>query len=368
MRALERIWWRRDEPAWMEALLWPLSALSLLFRAGAALHAQVAVPQRVRAKIISIGTLAVGGAGKSPVAMLLCERLRARGHRPALLSRGYGRSSREPVSLVCAGNGPLLDARTAGDEPLLIARRCPWLTVLVGPDRVALAEHAERLGADVLVLDDGLQHHALARDLDVIVIDAACLLGNHRRLPRGPLREGTEAFARVGGRGLLWLSNARDVEESGAMQALLSAARSAGMRGPIRSATVARDLIEAGAEMPHDRGASLRGSSVFLLAGIARPERFAETVRALGAEIRGSRFFADHHLFTAAELAGVRKSALDAGATRIVTTEKDAARIAAQEMLGTPTISPLPIDLEILAGEETLTAALDALFREAAAS
>jgi tetraacyldisaccharide 4'-kinase len=150
------------------------------------------------------------------------------------------------------------------------------------------------------------------------------------------------------------------------MQALLSAAKSAGMRGPIRSTAVAREIIEASAGAPHNRVASLRGAPVFLLAGIARPERFAETVRALGAEIRGSRDFADHHRVTAAELVSVRKSALGAGATRILTTEKDAARIAAAEMLGTPTISPLPIELEILAGEETLTAALDALFRETA--
>ncbi len=366
MRALERIWWRRDEPVWAEALLWPLSLLSLFFRAGAAMHAKLASPQRARAKVISVGNLAVGGAGKSPVAMLLCEQLRARGHRPAFLSRGYGRRNGAPLSVVCEGSGPLLDARAAGDEPLLVARRCPWLTVLVGADRALLAQEAQRRGADVLVLDDGLQHHALARDLDVIVIDAKALLGNDRRLPRGPLREGAEAFARVGSRGLLWLSNARDVEENESMRTLLDAARQAGLRGPVRSATIAQGPADSSMPSPLDGSASLRGVPVYLLAGIARPERFAETVRALGAEIRGSRFFADHHPFTATQLANVRKAALGAGATRIVTTEKDAARIPATEMIGTPTISALPIELEILSGEELLTAALDTLLEKSA--
>jgi len=349
MRALERLWWRHDEPAWAEAWLWPLSLGSMLFRVGAALRARAGQPARAPVPVISVGNLAVGGAGKTPVAMLVCERLHARGLKPALLSRGYGRTSRDAFTLVCAGAGPLCDVDAAGDEPLLFARRCPWLLVLAGADRAQLAREARARGADVLVLDDGLQQRALASDLELIVVDAQSLLGNGRRLPRGPLREGTEAFARVGARGLLWLSNARQPERGSELQRLLDAARSAGVRGPVESAAAPI------------AGEPLRGSAVFLLAGIARPERFEESVRALGAEIRGRAFFADHHRFSEEELARVRKSALGAGAGLIVTTEKDAARLSAPEKSGTPSIVPLAIELEILRGSPLLDGALDAL-------
>jgi len=355
MQALERFWWRREEPAGTWAWAWPLSLASLAFRAGAAWRARSIAPVRAKAKVISVGNIAVGGAGKTPVAMRLCELLRERGHNPALLSRGYGRTSREAVTRVCEGTGPLVDASIAGDEPLLIARRCPWLLVLVGADRVRLARAAEERGADVLVLDDGLQHRALARDLDVIVLDAKNPLGNGQRLPRGPLREGPEVFARVGSRGLLWLTNANG-EHAPELPALLEMARAAGVRGPIESESVARPVCE------------MVGVPTFLLAGIARPQRFEETVRVLGADVRGRAFFADHHRFTAAELAGVRASARGAGARLIATTEKDAARLPQEALRGEPAIVPLPIDLLISRGQdaldESLAAALGAEMRD----
>lgn len=367
MRALEKFWWRRDEPAWTEAWAFPLSLLSLGFHAGATLRARVITPQRARVPVISIGNLAVGGAGKTPVAMLLCEMLHARGHRPALLSRGHGRRSRAPVLQVSAGQGPLpgVGAREAGDEPLLIARRCPFLTVLVGPERAALARAAEERGCDVLVLDDGLQQRALASDLELVVLDAQNPLGNRRRLPRGPLREGAEAFERVGARGLVWLANARDSsQDADELQPLLASARRAGLRGPVRSAAIPR--------LPP--GVAVQGLPTYLLAGIARPERFEASLRSLGADLRGRAFFPDHHRFSDRELARVRAAARAAGAVQIATTEKDAARLSDKlahlsdkslHLSDKPgeelPIVPIPIDLQLLEGRAALESALDAL-------
>jgi tetraacyldisaccharide 4'-kinase len=347
-RVLESIWWRREEPWTTRAALAPLSLLSFGYSAGAALARAAARPLRAGAPVVSVGNLCAGGAGKTPVALYLCERLLARGLRPALLSRGYGGRAREGT-VVCDGKGPLVHAREAGDEPVLIALRCPRLLVLKGRQRALLAAEAVRRGADVLVLDDGLQHHALARDLDVIVVDATNPLGNGHLLPRGPLRERPAALRRVGPRGLLWLSNARDRGPEPELDGLLAEALGFGLRGPVESA------LEA-------RAPGLRGAAVFLLAGIARPERFAGHARALGARVVGQAFFADHHPFGPADLASVRARAAAAGAERIVTTEKDLVRIHGSLEPGTlegMPIEALPVDLRVLRGGDALEAALD---------
>ncbi|HEY6912464.1 MAG TPA: tetraacyldisaccharide 4'-kinase, partial [Myxococcales bacterium] len=270
-----RFWWEREPPAW-SLLLAPAEAA---WRAGAALHRLASRPVKARVPVISVGNLTVGGAGKTPIALELASRLSRRGRRPAVLSRGYGRRSRAAVMVRA-------DARAleVGDEPLLMARR--GLTVWVGPRRAALAARAVEEGADVLLLDDGLQHHALARDLDVIAADASNLFGNGALLPRGPLREPPSALSRVRN-GLLWLTRCD----------LPLDPRAATLR--------AFPLVESA----YQARADLRGRRVFLFAGIARPDSFVETVRGLGAQIAGTRWFRDHHPFSARELAELRAQA-----------------------------------------------------------
>jgi tetraacyldisaccharide 4'-kinase len=342
-RAVEALWWRRDEPRLARAVLSPLSLLALGYRAFAVLARARARPVRAQVPVISVGNLCAGGAGKTPVALALCERLLARGLRPALLSRGHGGDG-GGVRIVSEGQGALLPASVAGDEPVLLAERCPGLLVLSGRRRAALADEAVRRGAQVLVLDDGLQHHGLARDLDIVVVDAQNPLGNGAFLPRGPLREGTGAFARLGSRGLLWLTGAADLSPDAEREALVAQARAAGMRGPVESTV-------------EPRAAFLRGEKVFLLAGIARPERFARTVRSLGLDVRGQAFFADHHRFSPRELRRVQARAAALGAARLLTTEKDLARLNPAQRGG---LTALPVDLRILRGEDALDAALDA--------
>jgi tetraacyldisaccharide 4'-kinase len=309
-------WWRRSPPAW-SILLAPASAA---WRAGTALHRAAARPVKAPVPVISVGNLTVGGAGKTPVTLELAARLSRRGRTPAVLSRGYGRRSR--AELRVQPDSPLEDA---GDEPLLMARR--GLRVFVGPRRAALAASAVAEGADVLLLDDGLQHHGLARDLDVIVLDASNAFGNGSLLPRGPLRELPSALERVQ-RGILWLTRCdlpRDPRVDG-----------------LRRFPVVESAFQARVE--------LRGRRVFLFAGIARPDSFAETVRGLGAEVVGARWFRDHHAFTPAELSALRSQAKGA---LLVTTEKDLARIERPEG-----IVAVPVELRILSGEDALERAL----------
>ncbi len=314
-----RWWWDRAPPAWSA----PLELASLAWRAGSGLHRAFTRPARAGVPVISVGNLTVGGAGKTPVALEIAQRLLARGRRPAVLSRGYGRRGRAPLLV-----SPDASALDVGDEPLLLARR--GLTVFVGPRRALLASIAVQRGADVLVLDDGLQHHGLARDLDVVVFDASNPFGNGRLLPRGPLREPLEALRRVG-RGLLWLTRC-DLP-----------------RDPRAAQLPPWPAVES----EYRAQAELRGKRAFLFAGIAQPASFESTVRALGAEIAGTRWFPDHHRYGAADLSALRRAA---GGARLVTTEKDLVRIDRPEG-----IAAVPIEVRILRGEESLEAALGAI-------
>ena len=330
-------WWRRDEPAWAEVALWPLSLASLAYRGGAALSRGSIRPVRAGAPVISVGNLVVGGAGKTPVALELAERLLRRGKQPALLSRGYGRRARHPLEVL-----ERTPCDLAGDEPLLLKRRCPRLRVLVGPRRALLASQAVARGADVLLLDDGLQHHELERDLDVVVMDASNPVGNGRLLPRGPLREPLDSLGRVR-RGLLWLTRC-DLPRAAELPRLP-------LSGPVESAFVARDA------QPLD------GKAAFLFAGLARPPSFDALVRARGAKVLGSRWFGDHHAYSSRDLQQLRRAAELAGAEVLVTTEKDAVRLRPSDLTGPPPVVSVPVDLRILAGEGALEAALDEVLR-----
>jgi len=314
-------WWRAEPPLW-SAALWPLE---WAYRAGAALHRISARPARARVPVISVGNLTVGGAGKTPVTRALAMRLIARGRKPAVLTRGYGRRSRAPI----LGVTPSSRVEDVGDEPMLLAKSMP---VFVGAKRARLADIAvEAGGADVLLLDDGLQHHALARDLDIVVADASNPFGNGALLPRGPLREPLAALRRVK-RGLIWLTRC-DLP-----------------RHP-RTA----ELLEMGfplVESAYEARADLRGKRVFLFAAIARPESFEAIVRALGAEIAGTRWFRDHHFFSADEIAALRRKG-----ELLVTTEKDFVRLR-----DTAGIIPVPVELRISTGEECLEKALEQVF------
>ena len=357
--ALARIWWRPD-PGWpVRSLLAPLAVAEGLFRAGVALRGALydrgLVPTaRAAAPVISVGNLSVGGAGKTPVVLAVAERLLGAGRRPAVLSRGYG-ASEVRARVVSDGRRLLLGAREGGDEPVLLARRLPALRVLCGPDRAALASVAvDRLGANVLVLDDGFQHRRLRRDLDVVVLDASNPWGNGHCLPRGPNREPAAALRRAG---LLWLTHV-DRGGPGALEDLRSLARAHTGRDPVESRHAPRDILDASLEQSFGL-ASLAGRRVALLTGVARPESVRRTVEALGAEVALSRDFADHHPFTPEEVDEALAAAAQAGAELVVTTEKDAVRLP-PDRARDERLRALRIDAEVVGGAAALEGALGA--------
>ena len=285
------------------------------------------------APVISVGNLRAGGSGKSPLATHLARRLAVMGRRPALLLRGYRGRLEHRGGIVSRGNGPLAGFEDAGDEAVAAARRLANVIVRVGADRVASARAAVDDGADAIVLDDGFQHRRIHRDLELLLVAPEDLDPATDRLPAGPLREPAESADRAD----LLVGLQRDWSgRDDAPDVLVE--------------HVASSLLDrAWGEVSIDEH---RGVRVHLLAGIARPERFAETAGSAGFEICGTSLFRDHHRYDDRDLQRVEQGARDQGAELILTTEKDLARLERFE-----TSLPLPalrIAVRIVRGERLL--------------
>jgi tetraacyldisaccharide 4'-kinase len=249
--------------------------------------------------VISVGNIAFGGRGKTPTVAFLARLLIEMGERPAVVSRGYGRRRVEDgVVVVSDGRRLLADLDRAGDEPLMLARELPGVPVLVCEQRAiagALARHA--FGATALVLDDGFQHRQMARDVDIVLVSPADLTG--RRVPFGRLRESASALARADA--IVMSSEAK------------------------LSSNFAAELFSI---VRHPSPLPLpRGSRVFVLAGIAGPERFMNAAVEAGCIVAGSWAPGDHHRYTAADVARIGREVDAAGAAGVLTTSKDAVRL-----------------------------------------
>lgn len=312
----EPAFWYRP-PSLMSRLLAPLGAL----------YGAVAVRRMRRAgaaaglPVICVGNYHLGGAGKTPTVLALVQLLRETGERPVVVSRGYGGTVSGPVAVDPAQH----TAADVGDEPLMMASHVP---VIVARDRAAGAALARARGASVVLLDDGFQNPALAKDMALIVIDAARGIGNGCVFPAGPLRAPlppqvarTDALIVIG-------------EGHGADGAAAAVAT--------RGAPVLRARV-----IPDDAAlARLRGRRVLAFAGIGDPQRFFGTLRTGGAEVAQTRVFADHHRFSPDEIERLMADA-EARSLMLVTTEKDMARIRSDARLArhVATIATLPVRL-----------------------
>ena len=241
--------------------------------------------QRLPVPVIVVGNIVAGGAGKTPLTIALVEALRARGFKPGVVSRGYGGTAQHPM---------LLDARPdpvmVGDEPALIRMRT-GVPVAIGADRPAAAALLPGEGVDLIIADDGLQHYALARDIEVCVVDGARGLGNRRLLPAGPLREPPERLDEVG---FVIVNGGSAASVPGMCGSDLRAASAIVMR---LQGDVARNLADASLQPLAD----FSGSRVHAVAGIGHPPRFFDALRGFGIEVV-EHAFPDHHRYTAVDL------------------------------------------------------------------
>jgi tetraacyldisaccharide 4'-kinase len=255
---------------------------------------------RLHHPVISVGNLTVGGTGKTPLVILLAERLRDEGWRPVVLSRGYKRKSAGTV-VVSKGAGPAVAWEFAGDEPFLIAKRALGVPVVVGADRYAAGLLAEEQGlGNLFILDDGFQHRRLFRNVDLVTIDPAEWSAGERLFPYGRWREPKEAIERA---------QAAIVQESQTLPNLTV---------PTFVARTLLDGIYRGSEPIPTQ--TLKNHSVTAFAGIAKPERFFHALESLGLTLSHRIRFRDHHHYNARDLESLP------GEVHI-TTEKDAVRL-----------------------------------------
>ncbi len=309
--------WKIDESAPRKAALSPLLLLEGVYRLGAVMHRKLYAwglwkSVRLDPGVISVGNLSVGGSGKSPVVGWLAAQLHARGRKVAVLSRGVGGRLGARVNVVSDGEHVLLSPADVGDEPVMLAGRLRGVPVLAGRNRIALGlRAASALGAEVLILDDGFQHHRLKRDIELVCIDANLGLGNAHVLPRGPLREPPGALSLADA--ILWTRVSEDQE--------LPSVPSLPARAPQFRVAIEPSHIRWVASGDRESTDQLQGKSVGMLAAIARPDRLAASLERLGARVLERCVFPDHHRYRRSDLAGLSETLL------WVTTEKDAVKI-----------------------------------------
>ena len=274
--------------------------------------------------VISVGNMTVGGAGKTPCVAFLARFLRDEGYEVAILSRGYKRESKGLVE-VSDGKEILCGPAESGDEPFLLANLCPGARVVVDRDRYAAGKWLEaRAPVSVFILDDGYQHIRLARDLNLLLIDASEPLDRAKMLPFGRLREPITAMRRADA--VIVTRSDRPFDRRALEHAVRRFARD---NTPVFYAhhkmTELIRLAGAGAVRPAD----FVPKRVAAVSGVARPDRFIADLEGLGMEVALRRDFDDHHRYTREELSEIVERSREALAEAIITTEKDAANLPA---------------------------------------
>lgn len=290
--------------------------------------------------VISIGNIVAGGTGKTPVTLMVAQEF-IDDVLIAILSRGY-RSPAETKAVptfLSEGEGILCSAHECGDEPFLLASRLPKSLVIVGRDRTAGAQMAFQAGAQLILLDDGMQHRRLARDLEILVVHAKDPFGQGYFLPRGLLREGPKSLSRAN---LIILNHTLNQEHFEALEKRLRPYTSAPVVGTQMEVDTFRNL--SGKVVP-----SIKNKQVGIFCGIAHPEQFKETVKKQGAEIVASKFFSDHYPFDRDELASFAKLCKEKGAEMLVCTEKDYVKLVDPGKLAIPLVH-VRMRLRIVAG------------------
>lgn len=351
---------------WPSMLRLVLRALSWVYRFGVKLRLRLyrkgwLEQSNLGTMAVSIGNITVGGTGKTPVVERFARELAAKGRKVAILSRGYksedlkkpqvwrnpetGLEVVDPPKIVSDGKKVLLRARYAGDEPYMLARNLPGVAVVVDRDRVRGGRFAvKELGADTLLLDDGLQYLHLDHSLDVVLVDQNAPFGNGYILPRGTLREPPPNLCRAD---YIFLTKC----DGDPPEKLIRKIRRYNKTAEILQCTHGPKHLQGvfnDERLPLD---ALDGKFIGAISGIAQPKSFDRLLKKLGGQVLFHTTFADHHAFTTKEIEPFMDRCVSRGVDMIVTTEKDAVRFPRPEKMDVP-IYFLRIEVKILEGEQ----------------
>jgi tetraacyldisaccharide 4'-kinase len=277
-------------------------------------------PERLDARVISVGNLTVGGTGKTPLVAHVAEIISKSDVPVAIVSRGYGRRSRESLVVASDHERVLADAAHAGDEPVMLAQKLPGVPVIVCADRGRAGREAiARFGARALVLDDAFQNRAVAKDLEIVAVDGRRPFGNGRMLPAGPLRMPPSEVGRADVIAMTKFGAEDDLEPT--RKILREKAPHAAIFAARTTPVEFRD-VHTGKPVPIDFA---RGRRVAAMCAIAEPLSFTNLLAKEGIEVADSFTFPDHHPYGPADVARVcgRARAVEA----VVTTEKDAVKL-----------------------------------------
>ncbi len=318
-----------------------LQIIQLLYRAG------ILKRVKLKAKVISVGNLTVGGTGKTPVVEKIARLLQEKERKVTILSRGYksqvaARSSQ--VAVVTDGKEILLSAREAGDEPYLLAQNLSEVPIVVGKDRIRSGNYClANFNTETFILDDGFQYWRLKRDLDILLIDCLNPFGNGHLLPRGVLREPLKSLKRAN---LFILAR---TDQEGNIAPLKEKIRSVNPFAPILESIHAPCYLEDLESKKRFDLEFIKNKEILALSSIAHPESFEKRLRDLGAIILKRLRYSDHYSYTKEDL---KEITTKARGCLIITTQKDGVRL--EPLLENESILALRIELKITKGQEIL--------------
>nr|WP_165379503.1 tetraacyldisaccharide 4'-kinase [Rickettsiales endosymbiont of Peranema trichophorum] len=277
-----------------------LLPLSLIYLAIVCLRYFLAKPVKLSVPVICVGNAVVGGSGKTPIAIAIARYLQAQGRNVAFASRGYmGHSSTSKNSIAVTSQ----DYKVVGDEALLLARVA---NTFVGANKQAVASDATKNGAQVVILDDGLQNHSIAKTFSILVVNLSYQFGNHMVLPSGPLREPL-ALSLAKADCILTTGEASEEEH-------------------VRLANLRYGLPVFKANLVVTNAKEISNGTFLVLAGIAEPERFLNTLKGLNITMKDVFIFGDHHIYTDAEFNAIFEISQKTG-IKVLTTSKDYVKI-----------------------------------------
>ena len=285
--------WYQNRDGLLSHMLYPASQL---WRYLAHYHEKRVKPVRLTIPVVAIGSPMIGGSGKTPITIALAKLLQDKAIRVDILSRGYGANLHHPVKV----NPSIHSAREVGDEPLMMARH--GLNIWVGRNRAISGTMAEKDGADLLLMDDGMQHKSLHKSMHIMVLDGGIGLGNGRILPAGPLRESMAEALQKADLSLVMMRKNKALHPS------------------------LKDLKPAIHVPVYSQNASMIKQPLFAFCGLAHPEKFFHDLHMAGHHIAGTHAFPDHYFYKESDIESLITQAKKLN-VHLITTEKDAVRL-----------------------------------------